>query len=114
MSTTRPLASEMTGISRAMSGNTEPVTFNSAGASRCSTWTKGNWSGLSTLTRLISPVCTTSGEGGAPSAGLNSFLHATDETQAAKQQENSRIDLVVIEHLVPYGKIHLAGCCHVC
>jgi hypothetical protein len=42
--------------------------------------TSGNWSGLSTDTRLMSPVWDDLGvAGGAPSAGLNFFLHAVRE-----------------------------------
>src|SRR5580700_6420428 len=67
MSTTRPLASEITGTSSAISGKTDPVTSSSAGASYASALTRGNWSGLSTETRLISPVVTTLDVGGAPS-----------------------------------------------
>ena len=42
MSTTRPLASEMTGTSREMSGRTEPVAFSSAADSTPSAVASGN------------------------------------------------------------------------
>src|ERR1035441_2482156 len=105
MSTTRPLAREITGISLATSGKTAPVTFNSAGASRNSAATSGNCSGLSTDTRLMSPVGTIVVDGGAPSAGENSFLHAVREAKAARQIVAKKKDLLVIEHLVPHGEI---------
>src|SRR5271156_6120727 len=96
MSTTRPLASEITGTSRAISGLTVPVTFNSAGASIWSAVTRGNRSGLLTVTKLISPVSTVCGDCGAPSLGLNFFSHAVSERHATRQKELFRKDLLIM------------------
>ena len=59
MSTTRPLASEMTGTSRETSGNTAPVAFSSAGASICPAVTTGNFgtSSAGIVIRLMSGTC---------------------------------------------------------
>src|SRR5580658_3931461 len=96
MSTTRPLAREMTGTSREISGLTVPVTFNSAGASTWSALIRGNRSGLLTVTKLISPVSTVCGDCGAPSAGLNFFSHAVSERQTMRQRELFKKDLFII------------------
>ena len=59
MATIRPLASEMAGTSRAISGLTDPVTFNCAGASIRFAVINENCSGFSTVTRPVLLVSVT-------------------------------------------------------
>src|SRR5579871_424208 len=67
---TRPLAREITGTARVMSGCTTPVTSNSDTA-LCSTAVKrGNCSGWSTLKLLASRSGSTLALGGASASGL--------------------------------------------
>src|ERR1700691_1976910 len=94
ISTTRPLASEMTGTSRAISGFTEPVTFNCAGASIRFAVINENCSGFSTVTMPALLVSVTFGGGAAPSAGLNFFSHAVGRRHTA------RYPAVVKKHLL--------------
>src|SRR5580658_2293234 len=74
MSTTRPLAMEMTGTSREMSGKTVPVAFSSAAASIWPALTMGNLltSCGSMVITFMSETWTTFAGGGAPSP--SSFL----------------------------------------
>src|ERR1039458_9857416 len=69
MSTTRPLAIEMTGISRAISGKTVPVAVNSEADSTWPAEDSGNLatSSLSIVIRFMSATWITWAGGGAPS-----------------------------------------------
>ena len=70
MSTTRPLASEMTGTSREMSGKTAPVAVSSDGRlDLARPWMRGNLltSLLSMVIRFMSGTWMTCAGGGAPS-----------------------------------------------
>src|ERR1700691_1097998 len=96
MSTTRPLASEITGTSRAISGFTDPVTFNRAGASIRLAATNENCSGFSTVTTPVLLVSVTFAGGAAPSAGLNFFSHAVKERQRVRYPIVCKADLFFI------------------
>ena len=112
ISTTRPLASEMTGTSRAMSGKTEPVTFNLLGASIAARRYQGKLLGLIDRdTRPVSPVSTTCAGGTAPLAGLNFFPHAGErKSTAARQHGDFRYgSFWSLDHLASDGKIELAA-----
>src|ERR1700733_7671085 len=113
MSTTRPLASEMTGTSRLISGLTDPVTFNCAGASTRSAVINENCSGFSTVTRPVLLVSVTFAGGAAPSAGLNFFSHATGRRHTARYPAvvKKRL-LVLIGWSFPHDLWNGAGICY--
>src|SRR5579871_4626717 len=97
MSTTRPLASDMTGTSRAISGLTVPVTRNCGCVSIWSAVARRKRSGLSTLTRPALPLEMTWAGGGAPSDGLELLLQATSSRAVARLEQDFRIGLRIIE-----------------
>src|ERR1700691_2869294 len=113
ISTTRPLASEMTGTSRAISGFTEPVTFNCAGASIRFAVINENCSGFSTVTMPALLVSVTFGGGAAPSAGLNFFSHATGRRHTARYAAvvKKRL-LVLIGWSFPHNLWNGTGVCY--
>src|SRR5208337_595376 len=92
MSTTRPLAREMTGTSREMSGKIVPVAVNSLADSICVATVSGNFatSLASMVTRFMSATGMTLVGGGAPSPSLlplqpeRARLHDTARTKASE------------------------------
>jgi hypothetical protein len=92
--TIRPLAREIAGISRAISGVTDPVTSNRAGAFIRFAVTNVNCSGFSTVTRPVLPVSVTFACVAVPSAGLNFFSHAVSRRQTARYAAALQISLL--------------------
>src|SRR5580693_10012291 len=88
---------EMTGISREMSGNTEPVTSSFSGSSIRFAATVGYWSGWSTLTTSALPVSTTCAGEAAPLAGSNLLLQPASATHAAKKHALRKREVFFME-----------------
>src|SRR5271154_7315550 len=88
MLTTRPVAIEITGTVRKMSGATTPVTTSCEDALRATATDNGNCSVLSTLTTLASAAASTFAGGGASAAGsgLRSPPQPPSSRRAADRQ----------------------------
>ena len=91
ISTTRPEASEITGMFRDTSGLTDPVTVNSGASMRSPAVTSGNCSGWSTLTSPVSSSCSTAAGGGAVSLALASTLFPHPPRNRVKPRQTNPV-----------------------
>ena len=106
ISTTRPVASEITGTVLLTSGVTTPVTFNVGAAKYSVAFTRGNCSGCSTVKRPTSSAFSTLGAGGAP-------LSPTPLSRRIRQPRCTRANPKCQPICFPASLNHLASHCHI-
>src|SRR5580692_1075098 len=87
---------EMTGISREISGNTEPVTSSFSGSLILFAATVGYCSGWSTVTTSALPVSTACAGEAAPLAGSKLFLQPASASHPAKKHALRKREIFVM------------------